>query len=122
VNATIPWVLALGLTTSGAPSIRAGVDSVNVELLPQSQKENYEVFQVRCSKCHTLARPLNARLRGEDWRPYIKKMTRRAGSGINDASGQKIFEFLKTYGEILDAESKREEAPPSDPPTPLPGR
>ncbi|MBI3181593.1 MAG: hypothetical protein HYZ28_05580 [Myxococcales bacterium] len=82
-----------------------GPDRVDVSSYPPEYRERYQVFSVRCSKCHTLARPINARIRGDEWKRYIKKMIRRPGSGINEESGQQIYEFLKYY-------STRQDEPP----------
>ncbi len=60
-----------------------------------AQLENYEVFKVRCSKCHPLTRPLNTRLKPEAWRQYVEKMKRRPGSGISPADGTRIVAFLQ---------------------------
>src|SRR5688500_8077567 len=98
MNVAFPWAVAASLLLAGPSSIRSGADSVNVDALPEKLREPYEVFRVRCSKCHTLARPLNARLRGDAWRLYIKKMMRRPGSGISEQNGAQIYEFLNAYG------------------------
>jgi hypothetical protein len=83
-------VLLLGLAVSFAA--RADVDPAEV---PAELKENFEVFRVRCSKCHPLSKPYNVRLPAADWAKYVAKMKRRQGSGINDENGAKIVEFLK---------------------------
>ena len=82
------WPLVLALIALVA---RADVDPATV---PEAQRENFEVFRVRCSKCHALSKPYNVRLSSDGWARYVEKMKRRAGSGINDASGAKILSFL----------------------------
>jgi hypothetical protein len=95
-----------GLLT-GAPDPRdRGPESIDVSDYPQQYKESYELFKVRCSKCHSVARGINARLRPDEWRLYVKKMARRPGSGINPETGDRIAEFLTYY-------SQRRDAPPS---------
>ncbi len=79
----------------------AQADPIEADSLPIGQQENYQVFRVRCSKCHTLEKPLNVHLSAEYWRRYIAKMQRRPGSGINQESGSKILEFL-LYREARD--------------------
>lgn len=69
-------------------------------------QERYQVFATRCSKCHSLDAPLNARLPGEEWKNYIKKMIRRPGSGINQENGRRIFEFLQFYAERRDGSAE----------------
>jgi hypothetical protein len=91
-------VLCVLALLSGAPDPRdRGPDVIDVSTYPPKYQELYRTFEVRCSKCHSLARPVNARLRGDEWRLYVKKMSRRAGSGINEEAGEKIYEFLKFY-------------------------
>jgi hypothetical protein len=86
-----PWKLTLGLLLLMLPA-RAG--SIDPGLLPAEQRENFDVFRVRCSKCHTLDKPFNVRLSPEQWKRYVAKMQRRAGSGISEQSGEKILAFL----------------------------
>ena len=88
-------VLALCAILLGAGP--PGPDKVDVSDYPEAYRQYYEVFAVRCSKCHSLARPINARLKGEQWKSYIKKMIRRPGSGINEESGKQIYLFLNYY-------------------------
>ena len=83
------WMLLLALL---APAARADVDPATV---PPELRENFEIFRVRCSKCHTLSKPYNVRLSAEGWSRYVAKMKRRAGSGINDENGAKIVAFLQ---------------------------
>ena len=79
-------LLALGLDA------RADVDADEV---PEALRESYDVFRVRCSKCHPLSKPYNVKLSGDGWVKYVAKMKRRQGSGIHDENGAKIVEFLK---------------------------
>ena len=100
---TIPSIAAalcaaLVLAASPNASVPAP-DQIDVSGFPKVQRERYAVFQARCSKCHSLARPLNASMRPEQWKVYIKKMSRRPGSGISSEAGEDIYEFLKFYGE-----------------------
>ena len=54
-------VLLLGSVTCATTSNRRG-DGLDVSQYPQDIQDAYKVFAVRCSRCHTLARPLNARI------------------------------------------------------------
>jgi len=83
--------LALGLLLLMLPA-RAGPS--DPEAWPEAQRENFGVFGVRCSKCHTLDKPLNAHLSQEGWKRYVGKMIRRPGSGISEQSAEKILQFL----------------------------
>ena len=98
-------ILASGAMALGAaflmgikPDARdIGPDNIDVSSFPPALREEYPLFQVKCSKCHSLARPINSSITGEEWKVYIKKMIRRPASGINEESGQRIYEFLKYY-------------------------
>ena len=58
-------------------------------------KAKYKVFADKCSKCHTIARPINCEFALDDeWERYIKRMMNKAGSIISSADGKQIFEFL----------------------------
>ena len=72
---------------------------IDVSNYPQQMQEYYKVFAKRCSKCHTLARPINTDFPIEKWERYVKRMMRKPGSGITKSTGKKIFLFLKYYSE-----------------------
>jgi len=91
-----------------------GPDRIDVSDYPPDQRDRYEIFAVKCSKCHSLARPINARLTAEQWRGYVKKMSRRPGAGINDEAAQQIVEFLSYYS----ARKEQEKTEPADAGTP----
>ncbi|MFI5362794.1 MAG: hypothetical protein ACHQ49_12550 [Elusimicrobiota bacterium] len=56
-------------------SFDLGPDSVDVSSYPKVQQDNYAVFASVCSRCHTLARPINAPIVSrEDWRRFISRM------------------------------------------------
>lgn len=76
-----------------------GSDSIDVSKYPEQMQEYYEVFFKKCSKCHTLARPINTDFTLDKWERYVKRMMRKPGSGITTSSGKKIFDFLKYYTE-----------------------
>lgn len=71
------------------------VDGLDPSTLPPEIRADYEVFAHRCSKCHTLARPLDAPITSDEfWRIYVKRMQRMPGSGITDADAARILRFL----------------------------
>jgi hypothetical protein len=73
-------------------------DSLDVSRYPPDIKAAYEVFAVRCSRCHTLARPLNARIDDpQHWVRYVARMRLNPSSGINAKDGQIILRFLLYY-------------------------
>jgi hypothetical protein len=100
-----------GLALSAAPDPRdRGPDKLDVSRFPPEIQQLYPLFESKCSKCHSLARPINARLSGEQWRSYIKKMSRRPGSGINEETGKQLFTFLKFYSDYQEARAQAESA------------
>ena len=57
-------------------------------------KAIYSLFRNKCSKCHTLARPLNTDLPPTKWEEYIKRMMSKPGSGIKPSEAKEIWQFL----------------------------
>ncbi len=89
-----------------------GAAAIDVSGYPEKMQEYYKVFAKRCSKCHTLARPINSSYAGIEWKRYVKRMMRKPGSGINPKNGKKIVEFLMHDSEVRKKgveESKEEE-------------
>jgi hypothetical protein len=74
-----------------------GPGSIDVSRYPAEQKKNYEMYSVKCQKCHPLARSVNARFSAQEWKRYMKRMIRRPNSGINEEQAAAIYEFLKYY-------------------------
>lgn len=74
-----------------------GPGAIDVSGYPAPQQREYEIYSVKCSKCHPLARSVNARFNSADWKRYMKRMIRRPNSGINEEQAAKIYEFLKFY-------------------------
>ena len=72
-----------------------GSDTIDVSKYPKEQQENYKVFAEKCSKCHTLARPINSNYAlPEEWTAYVDKMRHKKRSGIDDDSEKIISDFL----------------------------
>jgi hypothetical protein len=66
--------------------------------LPPSLHADYLVFAQRCSKCHSLARPLNSGIDSDEyWKLYVERMRRQPGSGISEADTVPILRFLHVY-------------------------
>ena len=75
--------------------IDKGLAKIDVSNYPKEQQENYQVFSQKCSKCHTLSRPINSDYAlPEEWERYVKRMMRKPGSGIGSKDGKKIYDFL----------------------------
>lgn len=84
-----------------------GPDTIDVSAYPKQMQDYYKVFAKKCSKCHTLARPINTDFPIDKWQRYVKRMMRKPGSGITKSTGKKIYLFLKYYTEQKQAEKKQ---------------
>ena len=71
-----------------------GPDKIDVSAYPAEQQAAYKVFASKCSKCHTIARPLNTMMKRDEWERYVKRMMHKPNSGISDAQGKQIFDFM----------------------------
>jgi hypothetical protein len=72
-----------------------GPQTIDVSKYPDGIQANYEVFSTKCSQCHKLSRPINSDyVLPDEWSRYIKRMMHKPGSGISNADGKKIYEFL----------------------------
>lgn len=79
---------------------RGGLKPDVVAAYPADVKDSYEVFEHKCSRCHTLSRPLNAPIyEFAHWEAYVARMRRQPGSGISESDGKTILVFLKYYAE-----------------------
>jgi hypothetical protein len=71
-----------------------GPASINVSSYPADQQKAYKMFADKCSKCHTIARPINTTMTKPEWERYVKRMMHKPNSGISDAQGKTIYDFL----------------------------
>src|SRR5664279_5617320 len=71
-----------------------GPDKIDVSAYPAAQQANYKLFAGKCSKCHTIARPMNTMMKRDEWERYVKRMMHKPNSGINDNQGKQIFDFM----------------------------
>ena len=79
-------------------------DGIDVSEYPAEIRQAYGVFEYRCSRCHSLARPLNAQIdHAEFWGDYVERMRRMPGSGINPQDARTILKFLVYYTEHRDS-------------------
>jgi hypothetical protein len=61
-------------------------------------RADFDTFAVRCSKCHSLARPLDSGIDDDEyWRIYVDKMRRQPGSGISPTDAMAALRFLHLY-------------------------
>ncbi len=73
----------------------AKIDGKVLATYPKEMQRVYnELFSKRCSRCHTLARPINVTMAPTEWERYVKRMMRKPGSGIKPQEAKQIWEFL----------------------------
>src|SRR5271169_3773525 len=71
-----------------------GPDKIDVAAYPAPMQSAYKLFSTKCSKCHTIARPLNTMMKRDEWERYVKRMMHKPNSGISDNQGKQIFDFV----------------------------
>lgn len=83
-----------------------GPAKIDVSKYPAEQQKAYKVFADKCSKCHTIARPINTTMTREEWERYVKRMMHKPNSGISNSQGKEIFDFL-----AYDQQSRKDKNP-----------
>lgn len=83
-----------------------GPAKLDVGSYPAEQQKGYKLFTDKCAKCHTIARPINTTMTKDEWSRYVKRMMHKPNSGISDAQGKAIFEFL-----AYDQETRKDKNP-----------
>jgi len=71
-----------------------GPDKIDVSAYPAEIQKDYKLFSSKCSKCHTIARPINTLMSRDEWERYVKRMMHKPNSGISESQGKEIFAFL----------------------------
>ncbi len=104
----IGMIFALRAPRTAAKTYPAdnGTNFVDVSNYPQEMQTLYELFTRKCSRCHTVARPINSTFTPEEWRKYVHKMMRKPGSGLTPKTAEQIIKFL-----IYDAQHRERSAP-----------
>ncbi len=119
---TIVWVVVLGVIVlvgvgmifalraprTGPKTYPAdkGNSYIDVSNYPPKMQELYDLFTRKCSKCHTVARPINSTFTPEEWGKYVREMMRKPGSGLNPKTAGQIIEFL-----VYDAKHRERKTP-----------
>ncbi|HMI89651.1 MAG TPA: hypothetical protein VK550_36510 [Polyangiaceae bacterium] len=103
--------LSAALAMGGCGSSATHSEGLEPATLPAELRADYAVFAQRCSKCHSLARPLNSGISDENyWSLYVARMRRQPGSGISQEDAGPILRFLHYYS--LEQLRKNEKAVP----------
>jgi hypothetical protein len=71
-----------------------GPATIDVNAYPAQQQAAYKLFSTKCSRCHTLARPINTMMTRSEWELDVKRMMHMPNSGISDSQAQEAFNFL----------------------------
>ena len=73
-------------------------EGIEPSKLPSDVQGDYAVFARRCSKCHSLARPLQSGISNDAfWAHYVARMRAMPGSGISAEDEAQILRFLHYY-------------------------
>lgn len=91
--ALMPLLLAAQTSNVTLPQDK-GPDKIDISAYPAPLQAAYKLFSTKCSKCHTIARPINTMMKQDEWSRYVKRMMHKPNSGISDAQGKQIFDFL----------------------------
>ena len=74
------------------------VEGLDPSQMPPSVRADYTLFALRCSKCHTLSRPLQSGITDDGfWAEYVERMRRQPGSGITTQDTIPILRFLHYF-------------------------
>lgn len=104
-------------------------EGVDPSKVPEKLRADYDLFSKKCSKCHSLARPLSANITDdEQWNLYVNRMRRQPASGISPQDQEAILRFLHWYAADLRRMQAEKNAPPlqqsvpvlAPPPAPAP--
>ena len=71
-----------------------GLAEIDVSSYPREMRQSYKAFASKCSRCHTLARPINSNFSVEEWQKYVYKMMNKSGSGLTKEISDQIIRFL----------------------------
>ena len=101
-------IAAVSALASGGCYFLERGDGLDPAKVPDDERNDYAIFAQRCSKCHSLARPLNSGITTDTyWRIYVERMRRQPASGISEADTVPILRFLHWYSEEQKREANR---------------
>lgn len=84
-----------------------GPESIDVSGYPQEQQKAYGLLELRCGKCHTLARAVNAPIvKKDDWRRFLKRMHLRSSGELPPKDLKTILEFLAYDSQVRKVKGK----------------
>jgi hypothetical protein len=108
----LPWMLiaaiVAGALLAACPGSRS--DGLDRSTIPAAVQDDYDVFALRCSKCHSLSRPLDSGIDDDEyWKAYVSRMRHMPASGISAEDEQIILRFLRWFSADLRAKKKAKE-------------
>ena len=99
VRVLVAMFAGLLVSTATGCTRREGLDP---STMPENVRGDYAIFARKCSKCHSLARPLSANISDdEQWVLYVNRMRRQPASGISPNDQEHILRFLRYYAADL---------------------
>jgi hypothetical protein len=88
----------LAVSVSACHAENAHIEGVDVSAYPPEVRDDYQLFTIRCSKCHALSRALQSGITDDAyWADYVERMRRQPGSGIAPEESPRIQRFLHYY-------------------------
>jgi hypothetical protein len=110
LGAALALATSLGIAADACTISGTRSEGLDPSTLPAEVRTDYAVFALRCSKCHSLARPLSSGITDENyWALYVARMRRQPASGISPEDAPRILRFLHYYS--VDQLRKRAPAP-----------
>ena len=93
--------LVLGCSKSEAPKQETPVAATTMAQpttpgppTGEAVEKGQALFEQKCSQCHDLKRATSRTETKEKWAEIVKQMQGKPGSGISDADGEKILNYL----------------------------
>src|SRR4051812_19330410 len=73
-------------------------EGLDPQRMPEDVRVDYALFAQRCSKCHSLSRPLQSGITSDTyWADYVERMRLQPGSGISIDDTVGILRFLHFF-------------------------
>jgi hypothetical protein len=106
------WASGLVLVAASCRFEPPRTEGLDPTKMPEEVRDDYALFAHKCSKCHSLARPLHSGITGDEyWAEYVERMRRQPGSDITIEDTVPILRFLHylSTGQIV----RRDPRPPA---------